>query len=67
MYGKETTGQQNLAALPASCEIQRRRTYNDRIINTFDVCFIGYVRGGKISRAYEYVDTGQLDKFLGPR
>jgi len=31
-----------------------------------DVCFIGYVRDGMISRAYEYFDTGQIDKFLGP-
>ena len=32
-----------------------------------DVCFVGYVRDGMISRAYEYFDTGQVDKFLPPR
>ena len=31
-----------------------------------DVCFVGYVRDGMISRAYEYFDTGQIEKFLGP-
>jgi len=34
---------------------------------TMDVCFVGYVRDGMISRAYEYFDTGQVEKFLGPR
>ena len=29
-----------------------------------DVCFVAYVRDGMISRAYEYFDTGQVDKFL---
>jgi ketosteroid isomerase-like protein len=32
-----------------------------------DVCFVAYVRDGMISRAYEYFDTGQVDKFLPPR
>src|SRR5262245_54106216 len=40
VFGRETTGQQNLAALPASYEGQRRRTYNDRVINTFDDGFV---------------------------
>lgn len=31
-----------------------------------DVCFIGYTRDGMISRAYEYFDTGQIEKFFGP-
>lgn len=31
-----------------------------------DVCFIAYTRDGMISRIYEYFDTGQRDKFLGP-
>ena len=31
-----------------------------------DVCFVAYVRDGRISRAYEYFDTGQVDKFLPP-
>jgi ketosteroid isomerase-like protein len=32
-----------------------------------DVCFVGYVRDGMISRAYEYFDAGQVEKFLPPR
>lgn len=32
-----------------------------------EVCFVGYVRDGMISRAYEYFDTGQIEKFVGPR
>ena len=32
-----------------------------------DVCFVAYVRDGMISRAYEYFDTGQIDRFLPPR
>jgi len=31
-----------------------------------DVCFVAYVRDGRISRAYEYFDTGQVDRFLPP-
>lgn len=38
--GREMSGQDNLAALPASYETQRRRTYNDRVINTFDGGFV---------------------------
>ena len=40
VFGRDTSGQQNLAALPASYEGQRRRTYNDRTINTFDGGFV---------------------------
>jgi hypothetical protein len=40
VFGKETTGAENLAALPAGYQGQRRRTYNDRIINTFDGGFV---------------------------
>ena len=32
-----------------------------------EVCFVAYVRDGMISRAYEYFDTGQIEKFIGPR
>lgn len=31
-----------------------------------DTCFIAYTRDGMISRIYEYFDTGQREKFLGP-
>ena len=42
-------------------------TYATGFVGTMDVCFVGYVRNGMISRAYEYFDTGQVDKFLPPR
>ncbi len=32
-----------------------------------DVCFVADTRNGMISRIYEYFDTGQRDKFLGPQ
>jgi len=38
--GREMSGSDNLAALPASYKMQRRRTYNDRTINTFDGGFV---------------------------
>ena len=38
--GREMSGKDNLAALPASYEGQRRRTYDDRIINTFEGGFV---------------------------
>jgi ketosteroid isomerase-like protein len=41
-------------------------TYPDGFVGKMDVCFIGYVRDGMISRAYEYFDTGQMAKFLPP-
>ena len=40
VFGRDTTRDENLAALPASYKGQRRRTYNDRIINTFDDGFV---------------------------
>ena len=43
-------------------------TYDDSgFVGQMDVCFIAYTRDGKISRIYEYFDTGQVDKFLPPR
>jgi hypothetical protein len=41
-------------------------THPNDFVGQMDVCFIGYVRDGRISRAYEYFDTGQIDRFLGP-
>ena len=32
-----------------------------------DVCFIGYTRDGKLSRIYEYFDTGRIAELLGPQ
>ena len=40
MFGRDTTGAENLARLPASYAGQRRRTYNDRVINTFEGGFV---------------------------
>ena len=42
-------------------------THENGFEGQMDVCFVGYVRDGMISRAYEYFDTGQIEKFLGPR
>jgi hypothetical protein len=42
-------------------------THENDFVGQMDVCFIGYTRDGMISRAYEYFDTGQIEKFLGPR
>ncbi len=40
VFGRETTRDENISKLPASYALQRRRTYNDRIINTFDDGFV---------------------------
>lgn len=39
-------------------------TYANDFVGEMDVCFVAFVRDGRISRAYEYFDTGQLDRFL---
>ena len=40
VFQKEMTGEENRAALPASYAKARRRTYDDRTINTFDEGFV---------------------------
>jgi len=40
VFGRDTTRDENLAALPAGYQRQRRRTYDDRIINTFEDGFV---------------------------
>ena len=40
VFGRETSGRDNLAALPASYAGQRRRTYDDRHIETFEGGFV---------------------------
>lgn len=40
VFGRDTTGAENLSKLPESYQGQRRRTYNDRTINTFDGGFV---------------------------
>jgi ketosteroid isomerase-like protein len=42
-------------------------THENDFVGQMDVCFVAYTRDGRISRAYEYFDTGQIEKFLGPR
>lgn len=42
-------------------------THADGFVGQMDVCFVAYVRDGKLSRIYEYFDTGQREKFLGPQ
>ena len=41
-------------------------THPNDFVGQMDVCFVAYTRDGMISRAYEYFDTGQVEKFLGP-
>lgn len=41
-------------------------TRADGFVGHMEVCFVGYVRDGMITRAYEYFDTGQIEKFIGP-
>ena len=40
VFNREMSGADNLAALPASYGGQRRRTYNDRIVNAFSDGFV---------------------------
>ena len=40
VFGRDTTRDENLAALPDGYKGQRRRTYNDRIVNTFHDGFV---------------------------
>src|SRR5262245_42489134 len=40
VFGRDTTGAENVAALPDGYRGQRRRTYNDRIVNTFEDGFV---------------------------
>ena len=40
VFGRETAGAENIAALPDGYKGQRRRTYNDRIVNTFHDGFV---------------------------
>ena len=40
VFGRETTRDENLAALPESYKGQRRRTYDDRTVNTFHDGFV---------------------------
>ena len=41
-------------------------TREDGFRGHMEVCFVAYVRDGMVSRIYEYFDTGQIEKFIGP-
>lgn len=41
-------------------------THPDGFVGKMDVCFVAYVRDGRISRIYEYFDTGRITEFIGP-
>lgn len=45
---------------------QMHLTHENGFVGKMDVCFVAYVRNGKISRIYEYFDTGRREEFLGP-
>jgi ketosteroid isomerase-like protein len=40
VFGRDTTRDENIARLPDSYKGQRRRTYNDRILNAFEGGFV---------------------------
>jgi ketosteroid isomerase-like protein len=40
VFGRDTTRDENLAAMPGGYKRQRRRTYDDRIISTFEDGFV---------------------------
>jgi ketosteroid isomerase-like protein len=42
-------------------------THENGFVGQMDVCFVAYVRNGKMSRIYEYFDTGRREEFLGPQ
>ena len=82
--GETMTRADNLAALVNGRELHRRRTYNDRIVNTFDdgfvaqytvnvvthkgsevalsACLVAEVRDGKITKLFEYLDSGKFGR-----
>jgi ketosteroid isomerase-like protein len=54
VFGRETSGQENLERYPDSYKGQRRRTYNDRIINTFaDGFVIQYTLNGVMKTGHK--------------
>jgi ketosteroid isomerase-like protein len=40
VFGKDTSRDDNIKAMPSSYDGQRRRTYNDRVINTYEDGFV---------------------------
>jgi hypothetical protein len=54
VFGKEPTGADNIKGVPSSYNGQRRRTYNDRIINTFSDGFvIQYTLNGVMNNGHK--------------
>ena len=82
--GKEIGREENLDALVKGRDLHRRRTYDDRIISTFDdgfvvqytvnvvahngtkvplsACLVAEVRDGKITKLFEYLDSGKFGR-----
>jgi len=82
--GQVTSREDNLTALVDGYGLHRRRTYNDRIVNTFadgfiaqytvnvvthkgaevalSACLVAEVRDGKISKLFEYLDSGKFGR-----
>ena len=42
-------------------------TYENGFVGQMDVCFVGYVRDGRISKLFEYLDTSQFTSRARPR
>ena len=84
LTGKEMSRSENLAVLVQGRGLHRRRTYNDRTVNTFDdgfmaqytvnvvahdgtqlalwACLVAEVRDGKITKLFEYLDSGKFSR-----
>jgi ketosteroid isomerase-like protein len=82
--GKEIGREENLEALGKGRDLHRRRTYDDRMISTFDdgfvvqytvtvvahngtkvplsACLVAEVREGKITKLFEYLDSGKFGR-----
>jgi ketosteroid isomerase-like protein len=82
--GESMSREANLEVLAQGTGLHRRRTYNDRIVNTFadgfvahytvnvvthkgaevalSACLVAEVRDGKITKLFEYLDTGKFGR-----
>lgn len=82
--GEEMTREDNLATLVKGRDLHRRRTYDDRTINTFAdgfvaqytvhvvahngsetalaACLVAEVRDGKVTKLFEYLDSGKFGR-----
>jgi ketosteroid isomerase-like protein len=82
--GKEISREENLDALAKGRDLHRRRTYDDRVVSTFDdgfvvqytvnvvahsgakvplsACLVAEVRDGRITKLFEYLDSGKFGR-----